>query len=282
MDHRAVNRYVNIGDIQLYVRDWGGDGLPPLFVVHGLASTHHIFDLIAPALTDRYHVFAMDQRGHGLSDKPDNGYDFETIAHDLDLLADALGVSHQPLTMIGHSWGAYTTLYYAATRTTRAHKTVLLDGGFRPLRDWLPTWDVASVALAPPPYDHLSIDDIKQRIRRWQGTAYRPEIEPLALSIFDVSDPQNVHAHLSRENNMQIARYLWEFAPTDYYPRLRAPLLIVSAIAPGRTLDPKIEQYARRAETLARDARVVWMPDTIHDIPWHRPQELIAVLNDFL
>jgi len=275
-------RFVRVGDLQFYVQSWGEPGRPPLFLVHGLASTSHMFDLIAEPLAQHYSVYAYDQRGHGQSDKPSSGYEFEPIARDLDQLATALGYVDQPLTVIGHSWGAYTALYYAATRPERTAKVVLLDGGIRPLRDLFPTWAEGEVGLAPPPYIDMSVDDIKRFIRQWQAAGYRPETEPLALTVFDLSDPHNVHAYLNRDNNMQIARALWEFQPTDYYARVRCPMLIVNAVDPGKTIDSRMQAYAEQAETLSRFARVHWMLDTIHDIPWHRPQQLIAVLADFL
>lgn len=277
-----TSRFVMLGQLRLHVLDWGGGDRPPLFMLHGVASSSHMFDRIAEPLTQRYRVFAVDQRGHGLSDKPSDGYEFETIAHDLDLLADALGYRDQSLTLVGHSWGAYTALYYAATRPARMTKAVLLDGGIRPLRDRFPTWAEAEIGMAPPPYVNMNLDDVKQLIRRWQGVGYRPETEALALTIFDQSDPHNIRALLSRDNNMHIARALWSIRPADYFSRVRCPLLIVMAVEPGRTITPQECGYAEQAERGLANARVVWMFDTIHDIPWHRPQELNEVLAVFL
>lgn len=278
-----ASSYVRAGDLQLHVQDWGTRGQPLLIFLHGLASTSHMFDLIAPAFATNYHVLAVDQRGHGLSDKPDNGYDFETIAGDLDGLLDSLGFSRQDIVLVGHSWGAYTTLYYAATRPQRVAKTILLDGGIRVHKDRFPTWEEAEKGMAPPRYTNMSVDDIKRRIReRWLGDAFRPELEPLALSIYDLSDPLHVRAHLSFDDHMQIARHLWAFRPTGYYARVRCPVLIVNAVAPGTAVDPQLRKYADEAQRQLRRAEVVWMRDTIHDIPWHRPSELVEVMDRFL
>ena len=53
-------------------------------LLHGLASTHRIWDLVAPLLAQDFSVVALDQRGHGESAKPDSGYDFGTVAADLN------------------------------------------------------------------------------------------------------------------------------------------------------------------------------------------------------
>lgn len=275
--------YVRAGDLQLHLQDWGTRGKPLLIFLHGLASSSYMFDLIAPAFARNYHILAIDQRGHGLSDKPDDGYDFETIAADLDRLLDAMGFSSEEITLAGHSWGAYTALYYAATRPERVAKTIMLDGGIRVHKDQFPTWEEAEKGMAPPRYINMSVDDIKRLIReRWLGDAFRPELEPLALSIYDLSDPSHVHAHLSFERHVQIAHSLWAFRSPDYYARVRCPVLIVNAVAPGKDLDPQLQKYADAAQRQLKQANVVWMKDTIHDIPWHRPKELAEVIERFL
>lgn len=273
---------LDAGGLRFNLLDWGGAGQPPLVFLHGLASTSHMFDLIAPAFTGRYHVLAVDQRGHGLSDKPADGYDFETIAGDLDRIAAALGYSNTPLSVIGHSWGSYTALYYAATRAERTARVVLLDGGIRPLRDFFPTWAEGEIGLAPPTYQDMNLDGLKQLIRDWQGAGYRETTEPLAMTVFNLSNPDDIKPHLNRANNMAIAYHLWAFQPSDYYPRVRCPLLVVNAVAPGETPDAALQGYAAQVEREVANSKIVWMRDTIHDIPWHRPQELITVLDAFL
>jgi len=61
--------------VKLAVRDFGGAGRD-LLLLHGLASTSHIFDLVAPRLTRGFRVVAYDQRGHGESSKPSSKYGF--------------------------------------------------------------------------------------------------------------------------------------------------------------------------------------------------------------
>lgn len=276
-------RRIDTGGIHLNLLDWGREGLPPLFLLHGLASTSRMFDLIAEALAQHHHVLAFDQRGHGLSDKPAVGYDFETVAGDLDRLAHALGVAEQPFALAGHSWGAYTALYYAATRPGRVAQAALIDGGIHPLRDAYPTWDEAQLKLAPPTYHRQTADDIKARVRAWLGDAYRPATEALALSVFDLSDPNDVHAHLSRDNHWQILRAIWEFTPSDHFARVRCPLLTVHAVPPASGQPPPslIARVDEMQQHIAQ-AQVVWMENTSHDIPWHRPAELSAILSRFL
>ena len=276
-----VSRFIAAGDLRLHVVDWGGSAGRILVLLHGLASTVHMFDLIAADFTDRYHVYAVDQRGHGLSDTPDSGYDFETIARDLDRLLAALNPDGLPVALVGHSWGAYTALYYAATRSI--DRVVLVDGGVRPLTDLFPTWELGEVGLAPPVYENVTVEQIQRYIEHvWLKGIYRPEIGPLALSIFDLSQPADVHARLSRANNMLIARSLWAFMPGDYFARVQCPALVVVAVPEGGEIMPLVQRRLDQAQAELPHGRLVVMRDTVHDIPWHRPRELSALLREFL
>src|ERR1051325_4783654 len=100
------NRWVQTDELRLNVFEWGSAAKPLLILLHGLASSSHMFDLIAPDLAVAYHVIAFDTRRHGLSDKPISGYDYETVASDLDRLIAALGLINTPFVLAGHSWGA--------------------------------------------------------------------------------------------------------------------------------------------------------------------------------
>jgi pimeloyl-ACP methyl ester carboxylesterase len=280
---QPTSHWITVSNLKLHVLDWGGASNPPLILLHGLASTCHMFDLIAPTLAERFHVFAPDQRGHGLSDKPDAGYDFETIAADLDALLAHINPSGVKVIVIGHSWGAYTALYYAATRADKVSSVVLLDGGLKPIGEQYMTWEEAQVKMAPPVYQNRTLADIQHLIRvDWLGDIYRPELAPLALSIYDTSNPDDVRAHLSRDNHMQIAHALWAFNPADYFPRLTCPLLVVNAVPTSGQRSPLVTLATKQAERFVDDIQVIWMNDTDHDIPWHRPQALLELLETWL
>ncbi len=79
MGQAAVDGTISTNGINLHYRDWGGSGRQ-VVLLHGLASSCHIWDLVAPQLAEDFAVIAVDQRGHGLSDKPDTGYDFASVS----------------------------------------------------------------------------------------------------------------------------------------------------------------------------------------------------------
>src|SRR5579859_6759247 len=117
--------------VRLHYRDWGGPTEPvegqtpqPLLLLHGLASASRIWDLTAPLLARQRRVVALDQRGHGLSEKPDDGYDFATIVADDLAAADALGLG-QRFAVAGHSWGGNVALELGAAHPVRVSALAL-------------------------------------------------------------------------------------------------------------------------------------------------------------
>ena len=72
-----VEGWAEVRDLRVRYLDWGGDG-PPVLALHGLASSAHWFDLVAPLLRDRYRIIAPDQRGHGQTTQAPSGYDWRS------------------------------------------------------------------------------------------------------------------------------------------------------------------------------------------------------------
>src|SRR5437773_827641 len=73
--------YVDAGQLRLHAVT-GGEG-PPLLLVHGWPQTWYAWRMLMPTLARDFSVVAVDQRGIGLSDKPEDGYDTGTLAGDL-------------------------------------------------------------------------------------------------------------------------------------------------------------------------------------------------------
>ena len=90
----------------------------PFLLVHGLASNARLWDGVAAALTGLGHeVVTVDLRGHGRSSKPDEGYDVPTVADDLAVLIERLGLE-RPIAA-GQSWGGNVVLELAARTAYR-------------------------------------------------------------------------------------------------------------------------------------------------------------------
>ncbi len=113
--------------IALEVLDWGGTGLPLIFLA-GLGSTAHVFDDFAPRFRDRYHVLAITRRGYHGSSRPDTGYDYPTLARDIKGVCDALGLDR--VVLAGHSMAGAEMTRVASLFPERLRALVYLDAAY--------------------------------------------------------------------------------------------------------------------------------------------------------
>ncbi len=93
---------------------------------HGFGNQAHIWDLFAPVLAGRYHVYAFDSRGHGDTDyASEYGADFNAA----DAVALIDGLDLQRLSLIGFSMGGITAIHVASDHPERIESLVLVDVG---------------------------------------------------------------------------------------------------------------------------------------------------------
>lgn len=276
----------------LHYREWVGDGprndRAPILLLHGLASAAHIWDFTAPLLATDRRVVALDQRGHGLSQKPDDGYDFATIVADDVAAADALGLGER-IVLVGHSWGANVALELAAAHPQRVAALALVDGGFGMLRQRPgATWEQISRDLAPPDFagtpSETYLGWMRSSIPGW-----RPGLEDSVLNIVELRPDGTVGPRLSRANHMRILRAMWDEDPQAIYARVQAPVLYVLAEPARDKVSDTFYQAKRRGIAAAQQMlsatprmEVEWMADTVHDIPLQRPEALSARIAAFL
>lgn len=109
---------------RLHVRDWGA-GRPIMFLAPwALNSTwwdYHLSSLSAAG----YRCIAFDRRGHGRSDEPSGGYDFDTLADDLRTVMTELDL--QDVLLVGNSLGAAEAVRYLSRhRAARVTQAVLI------------------------------------------------------------------------------------------------------------------------------------------------------------
>jgi pimeloyl-ACP methyl ester carboxylesterase len=279
----GTSHFVRLGGLDFHYVAWGGTGAP-VILLHGLASTVHIWDLVAPRLAAQGRVTALDQRGHGLSSQPPDGYDFATIGADLVRFVQALGID-EPFFLVGHS--AYVALTFAHAHGDMLRGAVLVDGGVMDLKTQWPTWEIAQAKMTPPDLDHKTVAEMQVMIRHdWLGAAWTPETGEMAFQVYKTDEQGYVTPRLQLRNHMQIAHAIWQLTPADYFTTIQCPLLLVVPEPPGMA-QPDAWQMAKRqqvsaAEAAMPDGEVFWMPETIHDIPWQRPQRLAGRIVEFI
>jgi len=143
--------------LRLHHLDWGNEGRHPVVLVHGSRLHAHVWNDFSRRFHTRFHIVAIDQRGHGDSAWcPRQNYDLEELHRDLRAVIEARGL--QRFTLIGHSLGGRVSMLYAHRHPEDLERLVLVDitpgrpRGFEQA-------DLSRVTETPPPRDFESHED---------------------------------------------------------------------------------------------------------------------------
>lgn len=282
--------YAYLNDLRFHYLSWQPEEtVGSMVLLHGLASNARIWDKVGPLLAGNgYEVYAPDQRGHGLTDKPEAGYEFDSVTQDL-----AAGINYlhlqQPI-LVGHSWGAAVCLEYAARHPfgpLSPAAIVLVDGGLVSLHNGpQDDWESVRERLKPPRLAGMPVEQFLQRVRNgFSGWEPDEAAVQAILANFTIDEDETIAPHLKLENHLKILHALWQYQPLEALKRVQCPLLAVLA-QPPEASDSEFFQRKQLALPQARQARpdlqVIWMPDSIHDLPLQRPMELAQAILNFV
>ena len=205
-------RFVTVDSgIKLEVLDWGGTGPPLLFV--GCYLTGHVYDGIAPKLTERFHVYAVTRRGVGASDRPVTGYDPGRRAADVLEVMSALGME-KPI-LVGSSCGGGILHTIGADYPERVGGLAYLDAAEDP-----------TLTAADYPRIPINKEDLPKRVGKPSPVVF-PEAEQRQLTERPL-DP-SIRKAIVEDNNVRPA-----------YGRIRVPVLAIYRVT---TLEQALKDY---------------------------------------
>lgn len=257
------------------MRTLHGDQRPEFLLVHGLASNARLWDGVAIGLNTAGHTaVSVDLRGHGVSAKPDDGYDFATMAADLAGLID--GQMTPPVVLAGQSMGGNLVVEVAARYPHLVSGLVCVDGGFVDLRAAWPDWEIARDVLTPPPLAHLRSETLSSRAGEmfpgWPEAGVKAQLANL-----EIQHDGHVTRRLALESHLQILRSMWEQSPSEVASKVKTPVLVlVAEDGPG----PHQAQVDNFVESLA-EARVHRMTGH-HDLHAQQPDEVVRIIEKAL
>ena len=122
---KAQEKHVTVNDVKLRYFDWGTAGKTPLVCLHGHTGQAHIWDEFAESMSPYYHVYTVDQRGHGESQWANTGYARDRFVEDLAAFVDALGLSR--FVLAGLSMGGWHSLLYTPNHQDRVERIIIVD-----------------------------------------------------------------------------------------------------------------------------------------------------------
>ena len=243
-----AERRVRTGGVEVAIREWNGAGRD-FVLVHGLASNAKTWEMVAKGLSRAgHHIVAVDQRGHGRSDKPETGYGFDEVTSDLAVLIEAMGLE-QPV-VAGQSWGGNVVVDFASRHPELLSGLVLVDGGLIDLASRPgATWETTAVEMKPPNLLSKPRNEMVARFRGFHPQWSDEQIE-LQMGNYETLEDGTIRPWLSLEHHMEILWALWNQRPIELIESLATPMLI--AIAGGGGGTAAVDAAGRRAMAAVR------------------------------
>jgi pimeloyl-ACP methyl ester carboxylesterase len=139
--------------------------------------------------------------------------------------------------------------------------------------------------MAPPDLTHLTFAELLERARSGDsGRYWSPTVEATLRTSFEDGPDGRIRPRLRRDDHLQILRALWEQRPSELFPSVATPTLMVPARRPDATgraaeMAPIRERLVAQAIAALPNGRLLWMEDTVHDVPLQRPAELAAAIE---
>jgi non-heme chloroperoxidase len=251
--------------VSLRYAEQGDQAGEAIVFLHGYSDSWFSFSRILPLLSPEYHAFALTERGHGESDKPECCYTVDDFAADVDAFMDAVGIGKA--TLVGHSGGSFMAQRVALSYPHRVSRCVLIGSA---------TTLLNNEGIRELGKEMLALEDPvpPEFVREFQeSTIYYPVPDEFLETV--VSESLKLPARVWRD--------YWEgvVLTVDHAARLDGidvPTLILWGEQDA--LFPREEQ--ERLAAAIPGATLKMYPETGHAVHWERPEWVVRDLEAFI
>jgi pimeloyl-ACP methyl ester carboxylesterase len=275
-DTAAANKTISLNGLRFNYRDWGNEGAQTLVCLHGFTGHARTWDTFAEAMRERYHVLALDQRGHGDSEWATD-YAPERRVEDMEAFVAALGLDR--FVLLGLSMGGRAAFMYAAKNPAKVERLVIVDiapesdaAGAQRIATGVranDVFDTPEAAVAASRQANPRPPDAELRHRVINNLMQRPDGKWTFK--YDIALRNGSGARVTPSAD-DIAR-AW-----DSLKNITSPTLIVR----GEASDILSPENAKRMERTIPNCRVIEVRESGHSVPLDNPTGFIEAVRTFL
>jgi pimeloyl-ACP methyl ester carboxylesterase len=272
----VTDELIEMRGLRFHYRDWPSSrpDAPSLVLLHGYTGHARSWDAFAEAMTDRYRVLALDQRGHGETGWAGVGhYGIDAMTEDLRSFVAALGL--RGFTLLGLSMGGMVAMDYAGGRPTELSALVIVD-------------------IAPE-----LVSSGAERIRDAQqmNDVFASREAAFAVARAANALPPETHQRHRVYNNLMLmedGHWTWrydralrsvrELRPRDAETGWRscANIAVPTLLIRGALSDILAPEVAERMVGTIPDARLTTVANSGHSVPLDAPEGFFAAAGAFL
>jgi len=280
-----VEKTFDTGEVVLNYAEGPPSG-PPILLIHGITDSWRRFLPIMPSITMRWHVYAVDLRGHGKSEHKTGHYTLRDYARDLRAFIEK--VINRPTVLFGHSLGGMISTILAADN---------------------PEIKAVIIGDSPPNYDGSMRDDVIKRTSYWRQAKETAEKEDTVSDIlrllrekklmwgdvaiedpifllstamrWSVMDPDILSNMVEcKDDPSKFLEMVEGYETGRLFPRLRCPVLLLRG-------NPKLggaitDEDAEKAVELIPDLTYVYLSTIGHSLFPNGAEPVLSPLTIFL
>jgi pimeloyl-ACP methyl ester carboxylesterase len=277
----GIDKFVVVRGYNLHYVE-KGEG-QPILLIPGAFSTYRNWNRIIPYLSTRYKLLCVDYLGVGDSDKPESGFGY-TIEEQTDLIVkmiEALQISK--VQIVGVSYGGAIALNLAARFPEKVDKIISIEGNgikrqnapYRPMKGFL-RWPVVGEIFTGVIRSGIANKLVSKSVI---GKAWEQMSEAEKKEIVEIVSQNNKTA--SRVSWYRISRTLETSRDfTNETKTIQTPVLYL--YGGNSSHHSMAETNAEFLKTHLRNVKIVRFDDGIHDLELQKPEELAAIVLEFL
>ncbi|MHA1270542.1 MAG: alpha/beta fold hydrolase [Candidatus Helarchaeota archaeon] len=257
-------------NIKLYYED-SGDGVPPLFFIHGWTANSWVWKNQKEYFSSRYKVILIDLKGHGKSDKKPGNYTIPEYASEVYEAITRI-VPNEKVVLIGHSMGGMITLYCATDVefSKKLKGIVLMSTSSRKLSS-------AKLLLNDIKSGNVSLDDPKM-IEEIAKTGFyskfiRQNKDVLKLNIEEAKKCPKEVALASMEY------FVTEYDVSDKLSQISVPTLIMAG---DKDLQISNNEAQFMIEKIPNAKFEIVGPKAGHMIQYEKPEVVNKLIEEFI
>ena len=273
---RYVSNNVVARHQRFHFLEWGAPSLPNLLLLHGGNQSAHSWDLVSLHLADRFHIIALDQRGHGDSEwARDADYSSHAMAADASSVLSELNIDS--VTVLGHSMGGMNTLRLAIEQPDLLDRLVLVDIG--PELSEAGTKSIRNFVTENREFEDL--EDFIQNVQKYDPYRSREHIErTVKYNLLQRADGRFVSKrdHGPRLATTQGQREQSDRFSIDDTAHISQPTLIIR----GGDSNVLSAEAAERFVQALPNGQLETVPDSGHNVHGQNTSGFLSALLPFL
>ena len=261
--------------LRFHYLEWGQPGATPMVVLHGLTGLARMWDVFCGAFASDYHIFCLDQRGHGDTQWPNPpSFAGDDYVEDVRALADGWGLER--FVLVGLSMGAHNTLGFASKYPERVIKAVPID---------IPPAINRPAASNAVPARRSSAEQAGEG----EYASVEEMIAGTRANNAIAADDMIRHRVTNNARQLPNGKWTWKYSPDapalwrpedlwERLPKITAPTLVVR----GGLSNVLSQEVAEKEAAALPHGRLVVIEGSGHPVPMDKPAALDAAVRSFL